>query len=79
MPEREKNVIQAIYIQGHSYEEAAQQLGIPFGTLKRLQTQGLKLLRQKMQISSAKNVSDSAAPADLSHRPTDINPQPDSG
>ena len=33
---------------GRSYQEAADELGMPLGTLKRLQTQGLKALREMM-------------------------------
>jgi RNA polymerase sigma factor (sigma-70 family) len=48
LPNRQRLVIEAVYLQGMSYEEATRHLGIPFGTLKRLQTQGLKELREKM-------------------------------
>jgi RNA polymerase sigma-70 factor (ECF subfamily) len=48
LPEKEGQVIQAIYLQGHSYERAAELLSIPLGTLKRHQTQGLRVLRKKM-------------------------------
>ncbi len=41
-------VVEAIYLQGHNYEVAAELLGIPEGTLRRRRTQGLKLLREKM-------------------------------
>ena len=80
LPERERKVVTAIYIEGRSYEEAAELLDTPLGTLKRLQTQGLKLLRQEMQIDvhgREKNVSDSTAQADLPMSGSDLNPQPD--
>jgi RNA polymerase sigma factor (sigma-70 family) len=48
LPEKERQVIEAIYLQGHSYEEASVLLDIPLGTLKRRQTQGLRVLRKKM-------------------------------
>ncbi len=48
LPEMERQVVGAIYLQGHSYEEAAERLGIPLGTLKRRQTEGLRVLRKKM-------------------------------
>ena len=48
LPEKERQVIEAIYLQGHSYEEAAELLSIPEGTLRRLRTQGLRVLRKKM-------------------------------
>ena len=80
LPDREKNAVVAIYIQGHSYEEAAKLLDVPLGTLKRLQTQGLKLLRQTMQIHPTgmeKTLSESGGSADVSIGRTDFNPQPD--
>ena len=46
--ENERQVIEAIYLQGHSYEEATELLGVPLGTLKRRQTEGLRVLRKKM-------------------------------
>lgn len=79
LPEREKNVITHIYIQGHSYEEAASLLAMPLGTLKRLQTQGLKLLRDKMQINGPNMQSDLATSTDLPNRDSALEPQPDSG
>src|SRR5262245_2638599 len=48
LPERLREVVDLIYLQGCSYEEAAQRLGVPLGTLKRLQTQGLRELRVRM-------------------------------
>jgi RNA polymerase sigma-70 factor (ECF subfamily) len=48
LPEMERQVVGAIYLQGHSYEEATERLGIPLGTLKRRQTEGLRVLRKKM-------------------------------
>lgn len=74
LSDKEKSVVTAIYIQGHSYEEAAQQLNIPFGSLKRLQTQSLKKLRRIMLDNSQNSLSDSNTTADLSHRPANIKP-----
>lgn len=48
LPEAERDVLAAVYIEGNTYEEAAERLGVPLGTLKRRQTQGLRSLRQKM-------------------------------
>ena len=45
LPERERRVVDAVYIQGHSYQAAADLLDLPLGTLKRVQVKGLKLLR----------------------------------
>jgi RNA polymerase sigma-70 factor (ECF subfamily) len=50
LPPAERVAIEAIYLQGQSYEEAAQALDLPLGTLKRRQGSGLKRLRQAMQI-----------------------------
>lgn len=75
MPEREKQVVSCIYIEGLSYEEAAARLQIPLGTLKRLQTAGLKILRRRMRVDAQKNQSDLRAPPDLSLSEPD-NPLP---
>lgn len=54
LPERERRVVSALYLEGYRYDEAAEKLAIPLGTLKRLQTQGLKLLRGKFLAREAK-------------------------
>jgi RNA polymerase sigma-70 factor, ECF subfamily len=43
--ERDRSVVEAIYIQGHSYQAAANLLDMPLGTLKRIQVKALKTLR----------------------------------
>jgi RNA polymerase sigma-70 factor (ECF subfamily) len=48
LPEKLRAVVDAIYLQGFSYEEAASRLGVPLGTLKRLQNQGLRELRVQL-------------------------------
>lgn len=48
LPEKERRVVEAIYLEGHSYKEAAELLGMPIGSVNRLQNQGLKKLREKM-------------------------------
>jgi RNA polymerase sigma-70 factor (ECF subfamily) len=48
LPDRHRRVVEAIYLRGHSYAEAAELLGIPLGSLKRVQTQALKRLREQM-------------------------------
>lgn len=53
LPGPERAAIAAIYLEGKSYEEAAKELGIPLGTLKRRQWNGLKLLRQCMQVDGS--------------------------
>ncbi len=50
LPEKERKVMGAVYLLGMSYEEAAGRLGMPLGTLKRMQTQGLKDLRKIMGV-----------------------------
>jgi RNA polymerase sigma-70 factor (ECF subfamily) len=48
LPEKERQVLEVIYLQGHSYESAAELLAIPLGTLKRRLTQARKEIRKKM-------------------------------
>jgi RNA polymerase sigma-70 factor (ECF subfamily) len=50
LPDRHRCVVEAIYLQGHSYAEAAELLGIPLGSLKRVQTQALKRLRGQIGV-----------------------------
>jgi len=52
LPEKERQVMEAVYLLGLSYEEAAGRLGMPLGTLKRMQTRGLKDLRKIMGVGS---------------------------
>lgn len=47
--ERQRRVVEAVYVQGYSYDEAADLLQMPLGSLKREQTGGLKALRECMQ------------------------------
>jgi RNA polymerase sigma factor (sigma-70 family) len=54
LPEKLRQVIDAVYLQGHSYEAAAAQLGLPLGTMKRLRTEGLRELRRRMEASCAR-------------------------
>jgi RNA polymerase sigma factor (sigma-70 family) len=79
LPEREQKAITAIYLHGYSYAEAAKMLKLPLGTLKRLQTQGLKLLRQKMQTDVEKNLSDLGVSTDSSYSDVNLKPQLDKG
>lgn len=59
LPEKPRRVLEAVYINGHSYAEASKQLGLPLGTLKRHQTEGLRLLRSHMGIQPRRARSDS--------------------
>ena len=52
LPEKERKVMEAVYLQGMSYQDAAVHLEMPLGTLKRMQTQGLKDLRKIMGVGS---------------------------
>lgn len=58
LPEKERLVVEALYAEGRSYDEAAGRLGMPLGTLKRLQTQGLRNLRRSMGVVSRRARSD---------------------
>ncbi len=57
LPDRERAVIEALYLQGHSYAEAADVIGVALGTLKRLQRQGLKALRALMEVDPTRDRS----------------------
>ncbi len=48
LPPRQYRVLHEIYLRGHSYEETADRLGLPLGTVKRHQTQGLRALRERL-------------------------------
>lgn len=50
LPPAERVAIEAIYLRGQSYEEAAETLDLPMGTLKRRQVSGLRRLRLAMQV-----------------------------
>jgi len=52
LDEKSRQVMELIYLRGHTYEEAALRLGMPLGTLKRTQTQALRELREKLGIDS---------------------------
>ena len=45
---RQRRVLQALYLEGQTYQAAADSLGLPLGTLKRVQTAGLKELRRSL-------------------------------
>jgi len=57
LPERTRLVLETVYLDGMSYQEAASHLELPLGTLKRIQTDGLKEVRKKMNLSRMKNRS----------------------
>jgi RNA polymerase sigma factor (sigma-70 family) len=49
---RQRAAVKAIYLEGHSYQEASELLGMPLGTLKRLQTEGLRTLRNQFGLAA---------------------------
>jgi RNA polymerase sigma factor (sigma-70 family) len=50
LDERTRRVLSSIYMHGQSYQEAACALDLPLGTLKRLQSSGLQMLRERLGI-----------------------------
>lgn len=48
LPEEQRRAIQAVYLEGHTYEEAAETTGIPLGSLKRYLRLGLGQLRLQL-------------------------------
>ena len=48
LPDRQRLVVEALYVRGLRYAEAARELGMPLGTLKGLQVQGLIGLRRSL-------------------------------
>ncbi len=46
LPARDRAVIEEIYLRGRTYQEVADRFSIPLGTVKRLQTGGLRTLRE---------------------------------
>jgi RNA polymerase sigma-70 factor (ECF subfamily) len=46
LPERHRQVIERIYLQGYSYEETARDLDRPRGTINRLQREAVQMLRE---------------------------------
>jgi RNA polymerase sigma factor (sigma-70 family) len=51
LSERERAVVDAIYLRGMNYQAAADELQLPLGTLKRLQTGALRALREALGVS----------------------------
>ena len=50
LPEREKALVEAVYVLGYTYDEASERTGIPLGTAKRLLRRGLANLRQELDL-----------------------------
>jgi RNA polymerase sigma factor (sigma-70 family) len=50
LSERERSVVDAVYLRGMNYQAAADELKLPLGTLKRLQTGALRALRESLGV-----------------------------
>ena len=50
LPERERNAVAAVYIDGRTYEDAAEALKVPLGSFKRFLRQGLGSLRRQLAV-----------------------------
>ena len=48
VPEKKREAVMAVYVEGKTYEEAAGESGIPLGTFKRYLRDGLAQLRQEL-------------------------------
>ena len=48
LPEKQQQVVQAVYVEGRTYEEAAAVTAIPLGSLKRYLQQALTQLRKQL-------------------------------
>jgi RNA polymerase sigma-70 factor, ECF subfamily len=48
LPPRARATLVAVYVEGQTYDEAAEQLEIPLGSLKRFLQQGLTSLRRQL-------------------------------
>jgi RNA polymerase sigma factor (sigma-70 family) len=59
LEERTRRVVEAVYLEGFTYEEASSQLSIPLGTLKGVLRDGLSTLRQQILGEGKKSPSDS--------------------
>lgn len=48
LPERERRVVEAIYVRGRSYAEAAREVGVPRGTVGHVLKRALAALRERL-------------------------------
>ena len=62
LSERERSVVDAIYLRGMNYQAAADELRLPLGTLKRLQTGALRALRERLGVSRGGRSKPAPAP-----------------
>jgi RNA polymerase sigma-70 factor (ECF subfamily) len=49
LPERQQRALLSVYVEGHTYDEAALSTGIPLGSLKRYLREGLVALRAALE------------------------------
>ncbi|MEE9606114.1 MAG: RNA polymerase sigma factor [Myxococcota bacterium] len=49
LPEEQRRVIEEVYLNGRTYQEASDETGIPLGTMKRRLRDGLLALRQRFE------------------------------
>ena len=52
LPEKQRDAVVAVHLQGHTYDEAAQATGIPLGSLKRHLRDGLAALREALPLET---------------------------
>ncbi len=52
LAEKQRRVLASIYLEGHTYEETSKRLGMPLGTVNRLQREGLRALRGHMGVEN---------------------------
>jgi RNA polymerase sigma-70 factor, ECF subfamily len=50
LPEKHRIALDLIYVRGYTYQQAADRMELPLGTLKNLQSQGLRMLRASMKV-----------------------------
>lgn len=72
LSERERAVVDAVYLRGMNYQAAADELRLPLGTLKRLQTGALRALRESLGVSRPSRTKpaseERATPAEAARR-----------
>ena len=51
LPEEQRRVIEEVYLNGRTYQEASEETGIPLGTMKRRLRDGLRALRERFGVA----------------------------
>jgi hypothetical protein len=64
LPEKHQTALMLVYVEGCTYDEAAEKSGIPLGSLKRYLREGLEALRRALSGGASDPVSD-AGPTPL--------------